>query len=117
MAAMNALFLSSVFEGSPNVLIEAQALGVPVVTMPAGGAVETVDDGRSGWVAGSGTAREAAERLIALVEHPELCRRAGAHAAEFVRSRFALERMVEETAAVYGGLRPRALGTVRGDTE
>ncbi len=107
MAAMNVLFLSSVFEGCPNVLIEAQALGVPVVSTPAGGAIETLDDGRSGWIVHSGTPREAADVIGSLIRDKDRARRAAAAAPAFVRTRFGMRRMLEETALAYGGLAPR----------
>jgi glycosyltransferase involved in cell wall biosynthesis len=108
LLAMSLLFLSSVSEGSPNVLIEAQAVGVPVVTMPAGGAVEAVDDGRTGWVVHDGTVAAAAERIAYLMTHPQELASAAAAGPVWVRDRFGLERMILETAAAYGGLRPPA---------
>jgi len=48
MAAMDLLFLSSRMEGLPNVLIEAQTLGVPVLSMNVGGCSEAFVDGVSG---------------------------------------------------------------------
>lgn len=50
MTKMDVLVLLSRFEGLPNVLIEAQFMGVPVVTTPAGGAPECLIDGLSGHV-------------------------------------------------------------------
>lgn len=113
IAAMNVLFLSSVFEGSPNVLIEAQALGVPVVLTPAGGAVETVDHGKTGWIAASGQAREAANLVCALVQEPAVAAAASRLAPAFVRNRYGMSRMVTETAAAYGGLPPRVDDSTR----
>ena len=113
IAAMNVLFLSSVFEGSPNVLIEAQALGVPVVSTPAGGAVEALDDGRTGWIARSGSAREAADRIIDLAGNPALAAQAGDLAPDFVRARFGMRRMIDETAAAYGGVPARRADSMR----
>lgn len=52
MTKMDALVLLSRFEGLPNVLIEAQYMGVRVVTTPAGGAAECVIDGTTGHVLG-----------------------------------------------------------------
>jgi len=106
LSVMNVLFLSSRFEGSPNILIEAQAVGVPVVTMPAGGAVEAVDDGRTGWVVRDGTVASAAERIAYLMTHAQELSSARAAGPGWVRDRFGLDRMIAETAAAYGDLRP-----------
>jgi glycosyltransferase involved in cell wall biosynthesis len=105
LVTMSVLFLSSVFEGSPNVLIEAQAVGVPVVTMPAGGAVEVVDHGRTGWVVHDGSVAAAADRIAYVMTHPHELNAAAAAAPDWVRARFGLDRMINEMAAAYG-LRP-----------
>lgn len=47
---MDVKLLMSRFEGLPNVLIEAQYLGCPVVSTPAGGAAECFEAGRTGYV-------------------------------------------------------------------
>lgn len=52
MTKMDVLVLLSRFEGLPNVLIEAQYMGVRVVTTPAGGAAECLIDGTTGHVLG-----------------------------------------------------------------
>ncbi len=52
MTKMDVLVLLSRFEGLPNVLIEAQYMGVRVVTTPAGGAAECLIDGVTGHVLG-----------------------------------------------------------------
>jgi glycosyltransferase involved in cell wall biosynthesis len=106
LLSMSVLFLSSVYEGSPNVLLEAQAVGIPVVTMPAGGAVEVVDDGRTGWVVHDGSVATAAERIAYLMTHRLELTAAAAAAPDWVRTRFGLDRMIVEMAAVYGDLQP-----------
>lgn len=50
MSKMDALVLLSRYEGLPNVLIEAQYMGVRVITTPAGGAAECVLEGITGHV-------------------------------------------------------------------
>ena len=107
--AMDLLFLSSQHEGLPNVLIEAQALGVAVVSMPAGGAAETIDAGRSGWVVATDDAASAAAIVSAAIGDRDALRRAGEYGRTFVRGSFSLERLIAETMAVYG-MRGRADG-------
>lgn len=50
MSRMDVLLLLSRYEGLPNVLIEAQYMGVRVVTTPAGGAGECLLHGTTGYV-------------------------------------------------------------------
>ena len=57
MADMDLLLLTSRAEGLPNVLVEAQAVGTPVVTPPVGGAPETVRHGLTGWILTAGRPR------------------------------------------------------------
>lgn len=49
MNKIDVLVLLSRYEGLPNVLIEAQMMGIPVVTTPAGGATECFLDGLTGF--------------------------------------------------------------------
>lgn len=102
ICAMDVLFLSSRHEGLPNVLIEAQALGVPVVTMRAGGAHETLTDGETGWVVPGPQAEDAARVLADALADPAALRRAGALGRKQARDRFGVRRMLDETARMYG---------------
>ena len=52
MTKLDVLVLLSRYEGLPNVLIEAQYMGVRVVTTPAGGAAECLINGTTGHVLG-----------------------------------------------------------------
>ncbi|MDJ0042433.1 Vi polysaccharide biosynthesis glycosyltransferase TviE [Pantoea allii] len=47
---MDVFMLFSRYEGLPNVLIEAQMAGVPVVSTPAGGSAECLIEGVSGYI-------------------------------------------------------------------
>jgi len=102
MHQFDAFLLLSRTEGLPNVLIEAQAAGVPVVTTPAGGAAETLLQGETGWVLGSASAPdldEAAARIVALAGSYSLER--SERARRFVTDRFSLARMIEQTMEAY----------------
>jgi glycosyltransferase involved in cell wall biosynthesis len=64
-------------DGVPNVLVEAMACGIPVVSTVVGGIAELVDDGCEGLLAPAGDSAAIAARLEELLGNPELCRRLG----------------------------------------
>jgi hypothetical protein len=58
-------------DGLPVALIEAMALGVPVVACAVGDVAIAVDHGRTGIIAPSGQPRLLAEKLAELIRNPE----------------------------------------------
>ena len=102
MSAMDVCVLASGFEGTPNVVLEAQLLGVPVVATDAGGTRESFDPGRTGWLVEEPTAEALAERVCSVLEDDAWRARAQAQGPGFVVERFGLERMIRETYALYG---------------
>jgi glycosyltransferase involved in cell wall biosynthesis len=110
MTAMDLFLLCSHGEGLPNVLVEAQYLGIPVVTTKAGGAPETLDHGRTGWVLGSDRPSTAAFEIVRLLQDKSWLEQAAAAAPRFVKSRFQIERMLDETLEIYGRMsKPQTL--------
>ena len=101
IAAMDMFLLTSRAEGLPNVLIEAQALGIPVVTTRVGGAPETVQHGKTGWVLEKDDCQHAANVIVKLLQDQEWLTNARHHAPVFVRKTFDLERMLDDTLAIY----------------
>lgn len=99
--AADVVLLCSRSESCPNVLLEAQALGRPVVTTDAGGAGEAIESGSSGWLVPVGDVEAMASAIGRLLEDPELCEAAGVRGRAFVGERFSLEGMAEETLALY----------------
>ena len=99
MAACDFLVLNSTYEGLPHVVLEAMALGLPVVATAVGGTPEVVKDGETGILVppeGDGLI----EALRRLVEDPE-GRKAMAHAGQdWVRQQFSIEKMIQETESV-----------------
>ena len=86
--AGNLFALSSDFDNSPNVVLEAMASGLPVVTTDVGGVREFVADGVGGSVVPPRDAAALAGALETYLVAPDLARAAGAHnrlraAAEF----------------------------------
>lgn len=102
LSVMDVFLLTSEFEGTPNVVIEAQGLGVPVVATDAGGTREAVDHGRTGWIVRSREAGELAERVLFVLANPDWSATARRFGPEFTELRFGVERMISETMNMYG---------------
>ncbi|MFG5384124.1 glycosyltransferase [Yoonia sp. R2-816] len=101
MRSMDMLFLSSVTEGLPNVLIEAQALGVPVATMNVGGAPEAMSVGVSGIALEENTPDALATQILTvLTDHKRMARMQKA-AVKFVDERFDLSAMIARLKSFY----------------
>lgn len=103
LSHFDAFMLLSRFEGLPNVLIEAQFSGVPVVTTLAGGAGEAVREGVTGVTLPAGEI-EAADVVRALEKIREMCRDdpdIGAAARRWAAARFSLEQMIGATVNCY----------------
>lgn len=104
--AMNVVLLTSRHEGLPNVLLEAQSLGVPVVAPDVGGVAETISHGITGWAV---RCSEPSSLTGALANHVDRCltgpswmANARIEAPSFVRQRFSMATMVQRTLDVYG---------------
>lgn len=82
-------------------VIESMASGRPIIASRAGGMPEIIQDGVSGLLITKGSYRELEERLVALLEDPELVQKLVKNGLKRVESEFSLEKMVERTEAVY----------------
>lgn len=100
-AASDAVMQASAQEGTPNVLIEAQASGIPVVTTAAFGAREAVEDGVTGRVVRRDTAEELAAAVVSILHDEALRRALPERGPRFVEARFGFERMIDETLMAY----------------
>ncbi|QEN85051.1 glycosyltransferase [Labrys sp. KNU-23] len=111
LAKMDAFVLLSRFEGLPNVLIEAQLAGIPVVSTPAGGACETFSPGVTGLATDTVEAVDL-EALCAKVGHVVDWRRSDPDLADRIRQiaseRFSTTRMVKQTVKILAGSQPSA---------
>ena len=97
------LYLSlSRVEGLPNVLLEAQALGIPVLTTDAGGSSEVILADKTGWIINlNDKVEEIAEKLIVLLSSTDKLNSARAAAPNFVLSHFSMSKMISKTKDIY----------------
>ncbi len=100
-AGLDLFVLSSTSgEGSPAVLKEAMAAGVPLVAAALDGVEEIVEDGLHGLLTPLGDAPAMARAIVLLAQDRNLGQRFAAAARERVRV-FTIERMVARTEAIY----------------
>jgi glycosyltransferase involved in cell wall biosynthesis len=95
------ILLTSSGEGTPNVLLEAQWLGLPVVTTNAGGAPEAVLDGVTGLVVRQNDADAIANAVVAILQNRTFREAAQKEGPSFIAARYGISRMIEETLAAY----------------
>lgn len=102
LSIMDVFLLTSRYEGTPNVLMEAQALGIPVVATSAGGVAETLVVDSTGLVLKERSPKKLAQAVETVLEDPEWKARAKKIGPRFIRERFGMNRMIEETLQAYG---------------
>lgn len=102
LSAMGVFVLTSQFEGTPNVVLEAQWLGLPVVVTDAGGARESFDRDISGMLATQPSVNEISRLVGLYLENSELMKQAELAGPKFVERVFGVNRMVNETLNHYG---------------
>jgi glycosyltransferase involved in cell wall biosynthesis len=119
LAGCDAFCLSSRWEGLPVALMEALALGLPVVATAVGGVAETVTDGREGLLVPPEDPSALAEAILSLAADPmrrTAMAAAAARAGERFDIRVAVRRLEDAYRSLVGaGPRPPALrpGAVR----
>lgn len=93
MGSADMLVLPSYREGTPRVITEARAAGLPVVATEIAGIPEMIDDGETGYLIPPGNIDALRDRLQTLIESP------ARRARMSERTREELERFDRQTAA------------------
>jgi glycosyltransferase involved in cell wall biosynthesis len=103
IAAADALVLPSRFEGMPNVVLEAMALGTPVVATRSGGTAELQADQPTAFWAAPGDPQSLAKAILRFAGDPDQAARNRDAAQRYVRTHHDLGTIVGRIEAV---LRP-----------
>lgn len=96
----HALLMCSRHEAMGRVTVEAMASGLPVIGHASGGTTDLITDGMNGLLYPGGV-HELAQRMLQLIDAPELARRLGDTASRIAEERFNIERYADEVLKVY----------------
>lgn len=102
--AMDLFALSSLREGLPNVLLEAMALGVPVVATRVNGVPRLVQDGRNGFLVEANDQEALTTALAGLMKNDGLRELFRAAARRTVETRFSFPTRMANLTRVYDEL-------------
>jgi glycosyltransferase involved in cell wall biosynthesis len=104
LRASDVFVLSSRTEAFPNVILEAMATGLPVVSSDVGSVAELVDEGKTGHRIPPGDPAVLARAICSLLGDGERAKTFGAAGRRVVEERFRLEGMIEERESLFAEL-------------
>ena len=92
------------YENFPYAILEAFALGKPVVASNIGGMPEMVEDGETGLLFEPGSVRDLSRAIRYLLDNPRRAEEMGRKARQRVESEFDAETHYEQIIDLYGSL-------------
>ena len=104
MREAHIFLLPSVAEALPIVLMEAQAIGLPVVATDVGSVDEIIADGKSGFVVPSQNVIALASKLEYLIKHPEFWPEMGRCGRKLVEERYNIKKLNRRLVEIYNAL-------------
>jgi glycosyltransferase involved in cell wall biosynthesis len=93
--------LPSYAEGQPISILEAMAVGLPIISTAVGSITEVVRDGIDGYIIPPVDIDLLAGRIKELVETPEKCREMGQNAQQVAEERHDIHTLFENMTSVY----------------
>jgi len=92
---MKLLVLPSYTEGLPNIVLEAMACGTPVLATLVGAIPDVIKDSKTGFLLKSNDPKHIAERIIELLNKPNLLEKVSLNAYNYVKENFNYEKTLE----------------------
>jgi len=94
-------FLPSIYEGISNAALEAMAIGIPIVSTPAGGMEEAIENLKTGLIVPFRDARKMAQAILFLKKNPIQAEDIRKQAREKVEQDFSLTRQLQQFSDEY----------------
>lgn len=103
-AAMDIVCMTSLNEGTPVSLIEAQAANIPVISTDVGGVRDVVIDGETGFIVPSKDVSAFSEKLLKLIEDEKKRLEMSQNGWTFVKDKFHYKTLVKNMEQIYAEL-------------
>ncbi|MFH1460560.1 MAG: glycosyltransferase [Candidatus Omnitrophota bacterium] len=100
-------------EGLSNVMLEAMASGIPVISTESIGARELVREGETGFLIKSEDVGSLAEKIERFYSDRGLLKKMGDSAQKFIKENFSIDRMISEYEKLYLDLYNKKMNTGR----
>lgn len=100
-AAMDVFASTSLTEGTPNTVLEALAMEVPVVHTTVGGVPELITDGHDGILCQVGDVAGISQAIIAILNDEEHARKLRRHGRQTVCTKFSFTNRLKTIEAIY----------------
>jgi glycosyltransferase involved in cell wall biosynthesis len=104
MNGLDVIVLTSLNEGTPLSIIEAQFFGKPVVATNVGGVKDSLEDGLTGFLVEGNDEITFCKKLELLINDGELRKTMGEEGKKFVAQKFSKEKEIAEMKSLYFSL-------------
>jgi len=101
LSAFKMLVMPSLFEGLSFSVIEAAAMGIPVIASRVGGLRRSVVDGKTGILIPPANHQALAGAILWMLSHPQEAKEMGLRGREHFQRYFTQEQMVKQTEELY----------------
>lgn len=98
------VFCPKMPEGHPWVMVEAMANGLPIIATDQGAIIESVIEGKNGFIVPAESPEKIAEKLELLINDAELRNQFSKNSKQFYNTNFTEEKMVENLAKVFNSV-------------
>ena len=101
LSIMDVFLITSLWEGLPRTVLQAMAMGIPVVAYKSGGIPEVVNDGISGYLCNPGDTDEMMKKTILLLKNPIMREEMGRKGRSMISNEFDLQVMIKQVSQLY----------------
>jgi len=99
--AADLFVLPTLHEGHSNAILEAMASGLPIVTTSVGGNVDTVADGKNGYLVPPKDVDALSQAILRILRDEELQRSFGERSIKLIKERFSKDNQLKEMLKIY----------------